>query len=443
MSASLLREEDMEKLEKETIRKVAWRLMPLLMLGFFCAWLDRSNVGMAAPTMRTDLGFSNAIFGFGAGVFFLGYFIAEIPSNLLMARYGARVWFARILITWGLISGLTAFVWSSASFYGVRFLLGMAEAGFYPGVVLYLTWWFPSAYRTRMMAIFSTCFALSLVVGMPLSGLILQLEGALGLHGWQWLYVVETIPPVVMCVVMYRLLTDSPDKASWLSHEQRAWLTERIASEKVQREAVHKFSFWQAMTNPKVWALTVTYFLLMGSNYGLAFFMPMIVRDVGVSASWLGIVSAIPYLFALPGQLFWGWHSDITGDRTWHVVGSCIVCACGMASCALIGGGNPYLMMVALVVGVVGQSSITPVFWSIPSALLTGTAAAGGLALINSVGNLGGWLGPFVYGLIKDATSSDNLALLSLSVAPVVAACIIVGVGHDRRLERIVPRHRS
>ena len=272
-----------DPIERETIKRMAWRLMPLLMLDFFCAWLDRSNVGMAAPTMSPDLGFSNAVFGFGAGVFFLGYFLAEIPSNLILNKFGARLWFARILITWGIISGLTAFVWNDCSFYSIRFLLGLAEAGLYPGVVLYLTWWFPSYYRTRMMAIFSTCGAGSLIIGMPLGGLLLQLDGVLGLHGWQWLYVMEALPPIVMCFVTWTLLTDRPKDATWLRPDQKAWLVERLDSERAQREAIHKFSLGEALYNPKICLLTVAYFMVQVSTMGVAFFMPPAIQ---ASLTW-------------------------------------------------------------------------------------------------------------------------------------------------------------
>ena len=440
MAAILATARGVEPIEKETIKKVAWRLMPLLMLGFFCAWLDRSNVGMAAPTMSPDLKFTNAIFGFGAGVFFFGYFLAEIPSNLILNKYGARLWFARILITWGIISGLTAFVWGEWSFYGIRFLLGVAEAGFYPGVVLYLIWWFPSYYRTRMMAIFSTCSSLSLIIGMPISGLILRMDGMSGLHGWQWLFILESLPPIVMCFVMFFLLTDHPEDANWLKPDQKAWLIERLGSERSQREAIHKFSLGEALSNRKLWMLTLAYFCAMASTYGLAFFMPLIVKGLGVSVNWIGVVSTVPYIFGVAAMLFWGWHSDVTGERPWHVASAALLCAAGMTACAIIGVGHPVLSMIALTIAMMGQGSIATIFWSIPSALLTGTAAAGGIAMINSIGNLGGWLGPFMFGLVKDGTGSDNIALLFLALAPVVTAIVMIVVGHDRRLERIPPR---
>jgi len=429
-----------EPIERETVHRLFWRLIPLLMLGMFASYLDRSNVGMAAPTMKPDLGFSNAVFGFGAGLFFLGYFLAEIPSNLILNKVGARRWMARILITWGIVSGLTAFVWNDWSFYGMRFLLGLAEAGFSPGVILYLIWWFPSAYRTRAMALFQSAATISLIIGPPVGGLLLHMHGLLGLAGWQWLFLVEASPAVIMCFVMWRLLTDRPADATWLRADQKAWLIERLASERSQRESIHKFTLGQAFANPKVLLLTVAYIGQTTVGYGIIFFLPLIVKGLGVPTDWIGTASAVPYVFAFVAMLFWGWHSDITGERTWHVAGPFLVAAAGLAACAIIGVGHPRLVMVALLFAIIGQQILVPIFWSIPSALLTGTAAAGGIALINSVGNLGGFFGPSVFGLVKDASGSDTIALLSLALAPALAAIAIVVVGHDRRMERIPPR---
>jgi MFS family permease len=440
MDAALSAARGADPLERETIRRVAWRLLPLLMLGFFCNYLDRANVGMAALTMNRQLGFSSAVFGFGAGLFFLGYFVAEIPSNLMLDRVGARRWMARILITWGLISGCTAFIWDEWSFYGIRILLGLAEAGFFPGVVLYLTWWFPSCYRSRMMAVFYSASIISNIVGPPIGGLLLQLDGLGGLHGWQWLFLAEAAPPIIMCFVFWQLLTDRPADAAWLRPEQRAWLAERMASEQAQREAIHKISLAQAFYNPKILLLTLAYFGHCMSNFVLLIFLPLIIQGLGVSTGMVGVVSAVPYVFALVALFWWAWHSDLTGERLWHVAGCWLLCSAGMATCILIGAGHPLLMMVPLIIAVMGTQALTPVFWPLPSALLSGTAAAGGIAMINSIGNLGGWLGPTVYGLIKDASGSDSIALLCLALAPVVSAIAVLVVGHDRRLERIPAR---
>lgn len=433
--------QDATPLEQETIRRVAWRLMPLLMLGYFCAYLDRVNVGFAGLTMNKALGFSQAVFGFGSGVFFIGYFLAEIPSNLVLARVGARRWIARILLTWGIISALTAFVWNDWSFYTVRFFLGVAEAGFYPGIVLYLTWWFPSAYRSSMQAIFQSASVVSLIVGPPVSAWLLTLDSAMGLQGWQWLFLIEAVPPIVMCFAVWFLLTDRPRDAAWLRPEQRDWLDQRLADEQSQREAVHRYDLGEALRNPRVWLLTLVYFGQNVSNYGLLIFLPQIVKSFGVSTEMTGFVSAVPFVFAAFAMIYWGRRSDRTGHRIGHVASACMLCAAGLAACIFIGIEHPVIVMVALILGTMGQQAIAPTFWPLPTAMLSGVAAAGGIALINSVGNLGGFLGPYMFGLIKDATGgSDVIALLAIAAWPVMSAVVLVALGHDRRLEQ-VPAH--
>ncbi|MBV8398572.1 MAG: MFS transporter, partial [Acetobacteraceae bacterium] len=323
----------LEPLERETIPRVAWRLLPILMLGYFCAYLDRVNVGFAGLTMNKDLGFSAAAFGFGSGVFFIGYFLAEVPSNLVLEKVGARRWIARILITWGIISGLTAFVWSEWSFYGVRFLLGVAEAGFYPGIILYMTWWFPSFYRARMMGVFQSASVISLIIGPVVSAQLLQMDGLFGFHGWQWLFIVEAVPPVIMGLVVLGWLTDHPRQAAWLRADQREWLEARIESERAQRESVHRYELGETFRNPRVWWLTLVYFGQNVSNYGLLIFLPQIIKAFGVSTEMTGWITAIPFVFAAFAMIWWGRHSDMTGERIWHVAGACLVCAAGLGVC--------------------------------------------------------------------------------------------------------------
>ena len=430
----------LEPLERETIPRVAWRLLPILMLGYFCAYLDRVNVGFAGLTMNKDLGFSAAAFGFGSGVFFIGYFLAEVPSNLVLEKVGARRWIARILITWGIISGLTAFVWSEWSFYGVRFLLGVAEAGFYPGIILYMTWWFPSFYRARMMGVFQCASVISLIIGPVVSAQLLQMDGLFGFHGWQWLFIVEAVPPVIMGLVVLGWLTDHPRQAAWLRADQREWLEARIESERAQRESVHRYELGETFRNPRVWWLTLVYFGQNVSNYGLLIFLPQIIKAFGVSTEMTGWITAIPFVFAAFAMIWWGRHSDMTGERIWHVAAACLVCAAGLGVCIFIGIAHPVIIMLALIVGIMGQMSIAPTFWSLPTAMLSGTAAAGGIALINSVGNLGGFVGPYMFGLIRDATGSDTVGLLALAAAPVISAIVLIALGHDARLERLPPR---
>jgi len=443
MDVVVASERGVDPLERETIRRVAWRLLPLVMLTYFCCNMDKVNVGMAATTMNHDLGFSAAVFGFGAGVFFVGYCVAEIPSNLILNMVGARRWLARILISWGILSGLTAFVWNGWSFYTVRFVLGLAEAGCFPGVVLYLTWWFPSHYRSRMQAIFFSSAIISLIVGPPIGGLLLRLDGLLGLHGWQLLFLIEALPSIVMCFVVWRLLTDRPADATWLRADQRAWLAERMAAERAQREAIRKYSLAETFSNPKVWLLTLAWFGQNTTNLVLMFFMPLIVKGLGVPTDMIGLVTSVPFLFAFVAVIWWGWHSDRTGERTWHAAGAWLLVFAALAVCILIGRSHPILLMVALTLATMGNMSTNAVFWALPSAILSGAAAAGGIAMINAVGNLGGWIGPWAFGLVKDATGSDNIALLCMALGPIVSAIAVVLAGHDRRLERIPPRARA
>jgi MFS family permease len=307
-------------------------------------------------------------------------------------------------------------------------------------VVLYLTWWFPSYYRTRFMSIFQSASVVSLFLGPPIGGLLLHMHGVLGLHGWQWLYIIEGLPPIIMCFVIYALLTDRPKDAHWLTAEQRTWLQARLDSENAQREAVRKFSLGQAFVHPKLWLLTLAYVGQNVSSYGLSFFLPLIVKGLGVPTDWIGLVAALPYLCAFFAMIAWGYHSDLHGERTWHVAGAALLSASGLAACVIIGPGHPVLIMVALILAIMGQTSIAPLFWSIPSAMLTGVAAAGGLAMINAVGNLGGWLGPSIYGLVKDATGSTSLGLLCLAMGPLMTAICVVAAGHDPRTERMLAR---
>jgi ACS family tartrate transporter-like MFS transporter len=433
-------ERGVDPLEWETVKRVAWRLLPLLMLGYICAFLDRVNVGMAAPTMSPDLGFSNAVFGFGSGIFFLGYMLAEVPSNLILDRIGARIWLARIMITWGIVAALTAFVWNDWSFYIVRFLLGVAEAGLYPGVVFYMILWFPAYYRARMMVIFQSGSVITVLIGAPISGLLLQMNGLLGLHGWQWLFLLETIPSVIMAWITWKLLTDRPPNADWLSAEQRNWLVGRLETERRDREAIRKFSLGQALTNGKMWLIVLACFGHNCASYTVIFFLPLIVKGLGVGTNWIGLVSALPFVAALPAMFWWAHHSDLTGDRTWHLVGAWVLTSAGLAACILIGVDHPVLVMLALVLGNMGLQAIMGIFWSVPSALLTGTAAAGGIAMITAIGNTGGWFGPWIFGWIKDITGSDNIALLVLALTPIVSSLAIILAGHDRRMERIPSR---
>ncbi len=417
------------------MRRVARRLIPLLMVCYFAAYLDRVNVGFAALTMNKSLGFSAEIFGIGSGIFFLGYFLFEIPSNLILSKVGARRWIARILFTWGVISGLTAFVSGTWSFLSIRFLLGLAEAGFYPGIILYLTWWFPSAYRSRIIGIFMTAIPISIVTGSIVSSQILALGSWGGLDGWQWLFILEAVPAVILGFVVMMYLTDGPEEAKWLSPEQRDWLVGRLAAERAQREAIRHYALGETLRNPRVWLLTLVYFGQNMTGYGLVLFLPQIVSRFGVGIGMNGLISALPYAAAAIAMVLWGLHSDRTGERNLHAAAACFLNFAGLAVCVFL--DDPTLMMIAIILAQMGQSAIAPTFWTLPTAMLSGAAAAGGIALINAVGNLGGFLGPYLMGVIKDVTCSFNMGLLVIAMGALMSTVLLVALGHDRRLEEV------
>jgi ACS family tartrate transporter-like MFS transporter len=425
----------LEPIEIETMRRVTRRLIPLLMVSYFAAYLDRVNVGFAALTMNKSLGFSAEVFGIGGGIFFLGYFLFEIPSNLILSKVGARRWIARILLTWGVISGATAFVTGTWSFLGIRFLLGLAEAGFYPGIILYLTWWFPSAYRSRIIGIFMTAIPISIVTGSLVSSQILRLGAWGGLQDWQWLFILEAVPALILGVVVMFALTDGPEQAHWLSPEQRDWLVGRLAAERAHKESIRRYALKETLLNPRVWLLTLVYFGQNVTGYGLVLFLPQIVKRFGVSVGMNGLISALPFAAAAVAMVLWGMHSDRTGERHLHAAAACFLNFAGLAVCVFL--HDPILLMIAIILAQMGQSAIAPTFWALPTAMLSGTAAAGGIALINAVGNLGGFLGPTLMGAIKDATGSFSIGLLAIAMGALVSGVVLVALGHDRRLEGV------
>jgi MFS transporter, ACS family, tartrate transporter len=419
-----------EPIESETMRRVARRLIPLLMAGYFAAYLDRVNVGFAALTMNKSLGLSAEMFGIGSGIFFFGYFLFEIPSNLILSKVGARRWIARILLTWGLISGVTAFITGTWSFLGIRFLLGLAEAGFYPGIILYLTWWFPVNYRSRIIGIFMTAIPISIVSGSLISSQILRLGAWGGLQDWQWLFILEAIPAIVLGLVVLIFLTDSPEQAKWLEPAQRDWLVSRLAEERSQKEARHNYSLTETMRNPRVWLLTLVYFGQNMTGYGLVIFLPQIVKRFGVGVGINGLISALPFAAAAFAMVWWGLHADRAGEHRLHTAAACFLNFAGLAVCIFL--HDPILMMIALVLGQMGQSAIAPTFWALPTAMLSGTAAAGGIALINAVGNLGGFLGPYLMGSLQGATGSFKIGLLAISMGALIAGLVLLALRPER-----------
>jgi len=425
----------MDALEQATLAKVTRRLVPFLMLCYFVAYLDRVNVSFAALTMNQDLGLSSTAYGFGSGIFFLAYFVFEVPSNLMLERFGASRWIARIMFSWGLLSGAMALIGGETGFYVVRVLLGAAEAGFFPGIIFFLTLWYPSLYRARIVGYFMAAIPLSTVIGAPLSTQLLGLDGLLGFKGWQWMFLAEAAPALLLSVVVFFYLTDRPEEARWLTDAERGWLVDRLARERRQRQAAGPQRVLQALLMPRVLALSLVYFGCVASNYGLSFFLPQIVKAFGLSTAQTGLVSALPYVVGTISIVLWGLHSDRRRERRLHMAFPLLVVALGLTASTLT--EDPVLKMVAFSVAGFGIFGCLGVFWTLPTAFLSGAAAAGGIAVINSIGNLAGFAGPFVMGWVKDRTGSYTFGLLGLSTVALLALCVVLGLGHDHSLERV------
>jgi D-galactonate transporter len=437
----------MNTLETNTIAKVSSRLVPFLIVCYFVAYLDRVNVGFAALTMNEDLGLSQTAFGFGAGIFFIAYFIFEVPSNLLLERFGARKWIARIMLSWGILSGLMAFIpnigratglGNEHTFYLIRVLLGAAEAGFFPGIIFYLTLWFPAAYRARIVGYFMAAIPLSTVIGAPISGMLLYLHGGLGLAGWQWLFILEAIPAIILSVIVFFYLTDRPADATWLAADERDWLTERLGLERGQREAVREYTVGQVLINPRVIGLSLVYFGAVATNYGLGFFLPQIVKTFGLNTFLTTVVSAAPYAVGTVAMVWWARRSDRVAERRHHTAIPLFIAAAGIAASTVL--DDPTLKMIAFCVAGFGIFACLPVFWTLPTAFLSGAACAAGVAVVNSIGNLAGFVGPFAMGWIKDHTGSYTGGLLLLAGLGIIAMGTVLTLGHDDTLERAPAR---
>jgi len=420
-------------IETSTIRAISWRLIPFLVVAYFFSYLDRVNLGFAALTMNAELKFTPLIFAWGAGIFFIGYFLFEVPSNLALERFGASRWIARIMVTWGIISGLMAMVSGEWSFYSLRFLLGVAEAGFFPGIILYLTYWYPAAYRARFLAAFAIAVPVSTVIGAPVSGLLLGLDGVMGLQGWQWLFVVEGVPSVLLGLVTWFYLTDRPEHATWLTSEQKAWLAAKLKAETAAKQAASHLTLAEALLSPKVIALSLIYFGFVGALYGMQFWLPQIVKAFGLSNAQTGFVTAIPYLFGTIAMILWARHSDSSRERVMHVGAPLLLTAVALAVSSTI--SDPMATMAVLTIAAIGVFCTFAVFWTLPTAWLSGTAAAGAIALINSVGNVAGFGGPYLIGWVKEATGSTSTGLLVLAVLPLIGGLLVFVGGHETKAE--------
>ena len=404
--------------------------MPFLFLLYIVAYLDRINVGFAALQMQTQLHFNDAVYGLGAGMFFAGYFFFQVPSNLLLQRVGARRWICLLMVAWGVISSCMVLVSTPRSFYVLRFLLGLAEAGFFPGMILYLKNWFPAAARARTVARFMTAAPLSGVIGGPISGALLGLNHVGGLVGWQWLFLMEGLPAVVLGIVVFFFLTDRPEDARWLLPEQRAWLTLTLKQEQHATSA-GKSRVFTAFTSGRVWLLAVVYFGLNTCSYGLSLWLPNVIRSLsGASNFVIGLLSAIPYIGAAVAMVLVGVHSDGSGERRWHVALAAFGGAMALLLAAYSTSVAPVIIGISL--AVLGVFAMVGPFWAMPTSLLGGAAAAAGIALINSIGNLGGFFGPYIVGLVRTSTGEFRGGLLVLAATLAASGCVVLLVRLDR-----------
>lgn len=411
--------------------KITWRLIPLMFICYIVAYLDRINIGFAKLQLQEVLGVDERIFGsvygIGAGLFFIGYFLFEVPSNLIMERVGARFWIARIMIVWGIISSCMMFIHSATSFYILRFLLGIAEAGFYPGMILYLTYWFPDKERAHTVALFATGTVVAGIIGSPVSGALLDLHGVAGLDGWQWLFLLEGIPAVLLGIIVIFVLPDRPRKAKWLSQSEKEYIESRLAEEAQQAKGRAHFRLSDAFKSGRIWLLSLIYFLLTVGIYGYEMWLPSIIKEITVkSYSVVGLINAIPYAASIVFMLIIGYHSDKTGERRWHVATAAFIAAAGFGLSAWL--QNPFLALFALMASLVGLKSAMGPFWALATTFLSGTAAAGGIALINSVGNLGGFAGPTLVGVLRDKTGSIQMALWILGGVLLLMGLLILTI---------------
>jgi D-galactonate transporter len=415
--------------EQAVFRKVVLRIVPFLMLCYVISYLDRVNVGFAKLQMSSDLGFSEAAFGLGAGLFFIGYFIFEVPSNMILQKVGAKVWIARIMITWGIISGSFMFVNNEAMFYILRFLLGVAEAGFYPGVILYCTFWFPSHRRARVIAMFMSAIPIAGIFGNPLSGWIMgTFDEVGGLGGWQWMFIIEAIPAILIGVWTLFYLDSSVRKAKWLTDEEKD-IVEAAVAEDVVHQTHHRLR--DAFSEPKVWLMCLIYFCFVMGQYALTFWMPTFVKSTGIKSELtIGVLAAIPYIAALIAMNLFGHSADRRRERRWHLIIPALLGAVGFSMSAVF-TGSTVLALISLSIAAAGVLTCAPLFWSLPTAFLGGSAAAAGIAVVNSVGNLAGFVSPYMIGAVKDATGSVQVPMYILSGILLLGALLVFSTKKD------------
>ena len=422
---------DMVVDEVATMRRVTLTLIPFLMVCYMVAFLDRVNVGFAALQMNHAIGLSPAVFGLGSGIFFIAYFIFEVPSNLLMQRVGARRWIARIMVSWGIVSAATAFITGPVSFYVARFVLGAAEAGFFPGVLLYITLWFPSVYRARVVALFYIAVPISSFVGSPLSGLLLRLDGWLGLQGWQLLFLIEALPAILLGIAAWWALPDRPADAPWLNAAQKNWLEHQLGAEALGTRHVPDMSLSRVMTNPRVLTLALVYAGSSAVSNALPLWQPQIIRSFGLGTTAVSLLNSVPFGFVVVAMLFWARASDRTGERIWSITLPLMISAVTLGLTVFTNALVPSIVI--LTIALIGTFAFKAPFWALAGEWLSSKSSAAGLAQINALGNLGGFAGTYVIGIVQGATGSFPLALLPLVGLQLVSCGAILAVGYGVR----------
>ena len=412
-----------EALEKSVMAKIYLRLLPFAILSYFLAYIDRINVSFAGLTMRGDLGLSAGTFGFCVGTFYWGYFLFEVPSNVIMEKVGARIWIARIMITWGILAGITALAVGPWSFGIIRFLLGIAEAGFFPGLVLYFTYWFPARHHARIVSGFLIGLPIAVAGGAPISTALLGLDGMWGLHGWQIMYIAEAVPTVLIGILTFFVMTDRPEQAKYLTQEEKTWLTTTLAMERAAKEKVRKYSMLEGMFNPKVLLLALNYFGIVVASLGMLIFIPQIIKSLGTFTNMqVGWLTMIPYICGGIGLVVCGYISDRMQERRWNLLFTCVLSTVGLIIAGIYMG--TWGAMVGMSIAAFGFYGSKGPFWAMPPMFLTGTAAAASIAWINSIGNLGGFFGPWWIGVMRDATGSFAGGLFGLALLSFIAALV-------------------
>lgn len=421
--------------EKKTIRKVTRRIIPLLFLLYIISYLDRANVGYAALEMNEALGLTSKMFGLVTGIFFIGYFLFEVPSNILMQKFGARVWITRILFTWGIISMATGFAQNATQLYIIRFLLGIAEAGLFPGIILYLTYWFRAKERASTIAMFMTAIAVSYIIGAPVSTLIIDHIHWMNVPGWRWMFIIEGAPAVILGFVTYFYLTDRPEQAKWLTAEEKNWLIselrkdEELREKKGQQTTSHK----TALTDPKLWYLALIYFVYTAGTLGVGYWMPQIIKGLSgyLSNTQIGFIATIPYIIASIVMNYWSRRSDRTGERRMHTALPLLVAGLTLLSVGMI--TNPFIAMIFITISLAAMYCFKGPFWSLPTMILSPATVAVGIAVINSIGSLGGFVGPYAVGWLKDATGKMQAGLIFLSIILIIAFILVLAMKFEQK----------